>query len=594
MRHVDTSAELQAALAPRYRIEREVGRGGMAVVYLAYDQRHQRFVAIKTIRPEIASAIESQRFVQEIHLTAKLQHPHILALYDSDDAGDGLLYYVTPFIEGESLRHHLDRHGPMPVPDALRIAREVADALAFAHRQQVVHRDIKPGNILLAHGHALVADFGIARALEVAAGASRSESADVVGTPAYMSPEQRLGEAVVDGRSDVYSLGCVLFEMLVGRLPFVEREGRTALERSLTEDPPAASAARPEVPHAVDRVLARALARRAANRFASAAELCDALGAALVALEAPRSPAGDRTAAETAARSRAANLGPFVARTCDRWQQVNAFDAFFRQSRATSPGRTLLCVIHGDEGQGHESLVERLVATRLAHYATEIGGEEGGTVLNLRVAWPVGADAAIGKRDLALALFREVAPGYMGDDLSTAALATLAGHALSPIVVIQHELRAGRWSSSDDALLAWYADAFWGSFTAVGRMPLFTVFLKIIYPTDGGASRVQSWLRRWRVDKRAIAERVRRILDAGRPRCAAAMLGELTPVTVEDVQSWFDHNNIYDSEHRRRELAASIFRRDHAKPLAEVELALQRIHAEFVRQTTRHQERRAW
>jgi serine/threonine protein kinase len=215
----DLLARLSATLAGRYTIERELGRGGMAHVFLAHDLRHDRSVALKVLRPELAAALGPERFLREIALAAPLAHPHILALLDSGDA-DGLLYYVMPHVEGESLRARLDRESQLPLDDTLRIGQEVAGALDYAHRHQVVHRDIKPENILFQDGLAVVADFGIARALIGAGTRPLTQSGLTVGTPSYMSPEQAAGDAQVDGRSDVYSLGCVLYEMLAGEPPY--------------------------------------------------------------------------------------------------------------------------------------------------------------------------------------------------------------------------------------------------------------------------------------------------------------------------------------------------------------------------------------
>ena len=206
----DVSAVLQAALADRYTITRELGSGGMATVYLAEDLRHRRKVAVKVLRPELAAVIGAERFLAEIRTTANLQHPHILPLHDSGEAGS-FLYYVMPFVEGESLRDRLRREKQLPIPDAVRIATEVASALDYAHRHNVIHRDIKPENILLHDGSALVADFGIALAVSTAGGGTRmTETGLSLGTPHYMSPEQAMGEREITARSDVYALGAVL------------------------------------------------------------------------------------------------------------------------------------------------------------------------------------------------------------------------------------------------------------------------------------------------------------------------------------------------------------------------------------------------
>ena len=217
--HAEPFDRLRAALAPRYRLLREAGRGGMATVYLADDLRHDRQVAVKVLRPELAAVLGSERFVREIRITAVLAHPHILPLYDSGEA-EGLVYYVMPFVEGESLRDRLLRDRQLPVAEAVRIVKQVADALTFAHSRGFVHRDIKPENILLMAGHAVVADFGVATAVDTAAGLRMTGTGMSVGTPQYMSPEQAVGGGAIDGRSDTYSLACVLYEMLAGEPPF--------------------------------------------------------------------------------------------------------------------------------------------------------------------------------------------------------------------------------------------------------------------------------------------------------------------------------------------------------------------------------------
>src|SRR5438093_6618542 len=274
----DQLARLQAALADRYTIERELGRGGMATVHLAQDLKHRRKVAIKVLKPELAAALGPERFLQEIEIAAGLTHPHILPLYDSGEA-TGLLYYVMPYVEGETLRNRLDRAGQLPLAEAVQIAREVADALGYAHGHDVVHRDIKPENILFEAGHAVVSDFGIARAITATAGAPLTETGIVIGTPAYMSPEQASGTDPIDGRSDVYSLGCVLYEMFAGEPPYTGPSAQIVMAKRLTDPVPSVRRLREGIPPAIDAAVSRALAKAPADRFDTAALFAEALAA---------------------------------------------------------------------------------------------------------------------------------------------------------------------------------------------------------------------------------------------------------------------------------------------------------------------------
>jgi eukaryotic-like serine/threonine-protein kinase len=266
---------LRRALGERYRLERELGRGGMATVYLAEDVKHHRAVAVKVLNPELAAVVGPERFLREIEIAASLDHPHILPLYDSGEA-DGFLYFVMPFIEGGSLRDRLMREKQLPVDEALQIAREVADALSYAHGRDLVHRDIKPENIMLAGGHARVADFGIARAVSAAGGERLTQTGMSVGTPLYMSPEQAAGDSSIDGRSDLYSLGCVLYEMLAGTPPFTGPV-ESVVRQHLVAEPRPITSLRPAVPAQVAAAIMRALAKTPADRFSPAGQFADAL-----------------------------------------------------------------------------------------------------------------------------------------------------------------------------------------------------------------------------------------------------------------------------------------------------------------------------
>jgi serine/threonine-protein kinase len=269
---------LARALAGRYAIERELARGGMATVHLARDLRHHRRVAIKVLREELAAAVGAERFLEEIRVTASLQHPHILPLFDSGSADD-LLWYVMPFVEGETLRSRLAREGRLPVDVALQLAREIAEALEYAHRHGIVHRDVKPENVLLQSGHALVADFGIALALEHAGGDRLTRTGISLGTPQYMAPEQAIGDRAIDARTDVYALGAVLHEMLAGESPFAGPLQHDVVRRVLHEPPTALAKRRADVSSFLDATVRKALAKQPDDRFPSAAAFAAALSA---------------------------------------------------------------------------------------------------------------------------------------------------------------------------------------------------------------------------------------------------------------------------------------------------------------------------
>ena len=297
------AVRLQSALGDRYRIERELGRGGMATVYLAHDLRHDRPVALKVFHPELA-AVLGERFLREIRVAAKLSHPHILTVHDSGESA-GFLWYTMPVVDGESLRERIRREGQLPVEEAVRIARTVAEALDFAHAHGIVHRDIKPENILLFGNEPMVADFGIALAMDAAGPDRLTQTGFSLGTPAYMSPEQACAEPRLDGRTDIYSLGCVLYEMLAGEPPYTGPTPQAAVARRLTEPPPSLRTVR-DLPDALERAVHKALARSPADRFATGRDFVRAITEAVTAapettLSRPGAPALRRRSPKTLA-----------------------------------------------------------------------------------------------------------------------------------------------------------------------------------------------------------------------------------------------------------------------------------------------------
>ena len=268
--------QVRSALAQTYTIDRELGRGGMATVFLAQDMKHDRIVALKVLHPDLAASMGAERFLREIKLAARLNHPHILPLFDSGAANE-FLYYVMPYVEGESLRERLERQSQLPVEEALHIARSMASGLDYAHRQGVVHRDVKPENVMLHEGEAMIMDFGIAKAVSVVGHETLTQTGMMVGTPAYVSPEQASGEAVIDGRSDQYSLACVLYEMLAGERPFTGPTAQAVLARRFTGSVRSITEIRPNVPPAVEKAIARAMTTETSGRYSTVAMFAQAL-----------------------------------------------------------------------------------------------------------------------------------------------------------------------------------------------------------------------------------------------------------------------------------------------------------------------------
>src|SRR5690242_5886993 len=282
---MDAQDQLRTALADRYAVEREIGAGGMATVYLALDLKHHRRVALKVLNPELGAVLGPERFLAEIEVTANLQHPNLLPLFDSGEV-DGLLFYVMPFVEGESLRARLEREKQLPVDEAVRMATAIAGALDYAHRRHVIHRDLKPENILLQEGQPLIADFGIALAVSNAGGARITQTGLSLGTPQYMSPEQATGDRAVDGRTDIYSLGAMLYEMLVGDPPHSASTSQAIIAKVLTDRPRSVRTSRASVPAHVSAAVERALEKLPADRFATAHELSEALRGKLPVMSA--------------------------------------------------------------------------------------------------------------------------------------------------------------------------------------------------------------------------------------------------------------------------------------------------------------------
>ncbi len=360
---------LKTALADRYAIEREIGAGGMATVSLAEDLKHERQVAIKVQRPELAAAIGPERFLREIKITAQLNHPHILPLLDSGDA-DGFLYYVMPYVEGESLRDRLNHDKQLSIEDSIKIASEVADALNSAHKHDVIHRDIKPENILLEEGHAVVADFGIARAIHAAGGDQLTETGMAVGTPSNMSPEQGAGDTQLDGRSDIYSLGCVLYEMLGGDPPYLASTPQAILAKRALEPVPSLRVVRETVPPELEHVVTKALAKAPADRFRTAAEFAEALARPTGAVTPVTQP--------VATTVRRLGTAPKIGMAAAAVAIVVVASTLLMPERGSSlmPSRVLVARLDNETGDASLDDVGKIVADWLARDLQQIEGVE--------------------------------------------------------------------------------------------------------------------------------------------------------------------------------------------------------------------------
>jgi serine/threonine protein kinase len=565
---------LSAAVIGAYEIGGIVGAGAAGAVFEARDRRHDRRVAIKVIREELADSAIAARFLREIRIIAGLQHPHILPLFDSGEA-DGLLYYVSPLIVGESLRQRVAREKQLPLLEVCHIVRQAAGALNHAHRMGIVHRDVKPDNILLAEGEAFVADFGIAKAALLSGDGSATSIGVAVGTPLYMSPEQVTAESDIDGRTDQYALACVAYEMLTGEPPFRGPNTRSIFARHMTASPPDARLLRPSVSGEAAAVLQRALGKTPGDRYSTILEFADMLETTLAGRH--RSTPALSTPSRPTARA-----GRLVSKTCNRWAQVNAFDSFLRRSRRANPDWPQLYVMHGEEGDAHDSLLERLILTTLSRFAEEIGGLERGVVARVRTPWPDADDLESAQRDLAIALLREADPSYLGDDLSAQALARALATRPQRVVVIHHDIRVAHCRRFTPSLVQWYANEFWGTVDTRRLDQQIIVFIKMIYSSRRDRSPLSLVRRAFEPDPRRMQQEIETRLRASDFRCACMVFKELQPVTVDDVKEWLSSNAIYDSEQRRLELAESLFRDRPRKRMSEVEMALETIHRTFM------------
>jgi len=365
----DIPNRLGSALADRYPIERQIGSGGMATVYLARDLKHDRAVAVKVFRGEYAASVGSERFLREIDVAARMTHPHILPLYDSGEA-DGYLYYVMPYVDGESVRERLQRDTRLPVEDAVKIARQVSDALGYAHRQGIVHRDIKPENILLEEGEAVVADFGIARALTAAGGDTLTASGSFIGTPHYMSPEQASGDRDLNAQTDIYSLGCVLYEMVSGVPPFTGKTAQSVIAQHISKEPPSLREANPDAPPWLEGIVATALDKEPARRFTTAEYLSQSLATHEAPPSAYRANLWQRWVARVRKRPAVAVVGMVLGVVAVGWYLSARVSpgGGADGTRTAYPATNIAVIPFRDFSEGDEGALAAGFTTRLTDY----------------------------------------------------------------------------------------------------------------------------------------------------------------------------------------------------------------------------------
>jgi tetratricopeptide (TPR) repeat protein/tRNA A-37 threonylcarbamoyl transferase component Bud32 len=404
--HLD---RLKAALSDRYRIEREIGRGGMATVYLAHDIRHERDVAVKVLRPELAAALGPERFLREIRIAANLHHPHILPLYDSGEA-DGFVYYVMPYEKGESLRDRLAKEGELPISEAVRILKEVVDALAHAHEQGVVHRDIKPDNVLVSGRHALVTDFGVAKAVSDATGQDKLTTAGIaLGTPAYMAPEQATAHEHIDHRADIYAVGALAYELLAGRPPFLGATPQMVLSAHVTQRAEPVSKYRDTVPAALDQLVMKCLEKKPADRWQSAEELLPQLEA-LATASGNVAPTG-MTPVRRVAKRRWMMVGGAIALAATIVLVIAAAD-LLRGGEALNTNRVLVVPFTDNSGREEAEAVGGWAQDYIIDILTDAGFAEVVDPLTaLAVSHNVAAAGRDAERDDVLALADEARAG---------------------------------------------------------------------------------------------------------------------------------------------------------------------------------------
>ncbi|HEX8847696.1 MAG TPA: protein kinase [Pyrinomonadaceae bacterium] len=568
-----------------YTLTRKIGEGAFGVVWLA--ERRTSIVTTKFALkfPKDADLkIEAIKQEAEVWMEAS-GHPNVLPIIEAERYG-GLVVIVSEYVTDGSLSTWLGRHGERApsTESAVEMMLGILAGLDHLHERKIIHRDLKPDNILLQKETPRLADFGIARLLKT------EQSTNIGGSPAYMAPEAFDGHRTV--QTDLWAVGAIFYQLLAGRLPFPQPDLASLLKAIMTLDPDPLPAS---VPASLQQIISRALAKDKAARFQSASEMRRAVREASRSLDTsevgtikhiqvpPFTPVRPSLAPLTGEP----NLGPLVAKMCDRRQQEIEFSDFFIAHLRERPGCPQVSLIRGEEKECHDSLIERLVSTRIKQIAERRWGAQTSAIIFRTPDWPYEGELAERQLELRRTLFYEFDPAYMEDDLSATALGRLQSLALSPLIVIRHRIHASRWDQGTGELLRWYLN-YWAELKISPAVPQFLIFLSVIYPRTAAASWWKSLIGAKGFDKKSVETELQSIAAAGKSRLPFLILKELQPIQAHEVQDWFSRYNIYD-EKKRLELSERMFeteggRRVEHLNMADIEHALQQIHQTYVRE----------
>ena len=570
-----------------YTLVNKIGEGQFGVVWLA-----ERRASLTTTRfalklPKTIDAdIEEIKQEAEVWMNAS-GHPNILPIIEAE-IYDQQVVIVSEYAPDGSLSGWLKKHGGKApsIEAALEMLMGILSGLEHLHERKIIHRDLKPDNILLQRETPRLADFGIARFLM-----NSMQTGNVAGTPPYMAPEVFDGQRTV--QTDIWAVGALFYQLLSGRLPFPQRDMPSLFKAvaSLEPEPLPSS-----IPASLRQIINRALEKSPQSRYQSAAEMRRALREASRSLsveelgeEMTLKPVSSelRARPSSAPLSGEINLGPMVAKMCDRRQQENEFSDFFITNLRQQPGRPQVFLIRGEEKEGHDSLIERLVSTRIKQIAERKWGAQNCSILFKTPDWAYDGEFAERQFELKRTLFYEFDPAYMEDDLSATSLSRLSSLSLSPVVVIRHRIHASRWDQQTGQLLNWYL-SYWAELKAHPSGAQFLIFLSIIYPKAQAASWWKSLIGAQRFDRRAIEAELQRAASSGKEQLPLLVLKELLPIQPHEVHDWFSRYNIYD-EKKRHELSEKIFKTQGGRKLghlsmADIEHALQQIHQSYVRE----------